>query len=90
VVISRIVRANKILSDKCIDTVSFNPKSTNDKLMAFFQENKGKYFPIGEILVFTNVKSGGHSSNALKTFIHKGLLKVRDCECHRTKMYMMP
>jgi hypothetical protein len=90
VVISKVVRAKKKLTNKGVDTVSFNPVSTNDKLIAFFQENKGKYFPIGEILVFSNIRSGGHSSNALKTFIHKGLLKVRECECHRTKMYMMP
>ena len=89
-VISKPVRANKKLVDKGVDTVSFNPISTNDKLISFFQENKGKYFSVGDVLAFSNVQSGGHSSQSLKTFIHKGLIVTKECECHRSKMYMMP
>ena len=83
------IRAKKKIVESKLDTIKINPTSTHDKLMAFFQENKGKYFSIGDMLSMANVQSGGHSSQALKNFVYKGLLKVKECECHRSKMYMM-
>jgi hypothetical protein len=84
------IRANKKIVESKLDTIKINITSTHDKLLVFFQENKGKYFSIGEILSMANVQSGGHSSQSLKNFIYKGLLKVRECECHQSKMYIMP
>ena len=89
-VTSRVVRKNKSILKNKIDEVESKNSSSMVKLLECFRNNRGKYMLFDEIMIKSNVTSGGHSSQHIKKLVYEGKIKKRSCECHRSSLYMMP
>jgi len=89
-VISRAVRRNKSITDNVIVETKNRKSTSTDRIIQFFMNNKGKYVRLDELLFGAGVTSGGHSSQILKSLIASKRIITTDCNCHKSKLYMMP
>jgi hypothetical protein len=84
---SRPSRPNKNILKNMV-VVDRPPKmKQTDIVLQFLNNNKGIFYPKSDIMLGCGMSGGGGTTLVIRTLVMKGLIKEKECECHRNALF---